>query len=183
MSRTVATSLLNKWASSSISPFFAAEFLLDSAPVRFWTGYGNRTINSELYLGSGDLMNIDGIKEVADLSAQAITITLSGLTSEIISLALQEPYQRRICNVYLGDCEVSEVVNIFSGKLNKFTLEDGPENSSIKVLIDSKLVEAQSASNRRYTGESQKSRYPSDTFFDYVSGLQDTEIVWGRNSA
>jgi len=129
------------------------------------------------------LIKIDGISEVADLAAQGLTVSLSGLPSSIVSAALQEPYQRRVCRVYFGDASVSDVINVFSGRLNKMTIEDTADTGTISVLVDSKLVEADKASNRRYTSESQKSRHANDTFFDYVSGLQDAEIVWGRKSA
>lgn len=196
MSRTVPASLITAWSGDTAEPYFAVEFLLDVksgtdvngnpiefGPLRFWSGYGDRTIESETYIGAGQLIKIDGISEVADLAAQGLTVSLSGLPSSIVSAALQEPYQRRVCRVYFGDASVSDVVNVFSGRLNKMTIEDTAETGTISVLVDSKLVEADKASNRRYTSESQKSRHANDTFFDYVSGLQDAEIVWGRKSA
>ena len=74
------------------------------------------------------------------------------------------------------------MVEVFSGVLNTMQIQDSGEASKISVLVDSKLVELERASNRRYTRESQRSRYPSDTFFDYVAKLQDREIVWGRKN-
>jgi hypothetical protein len=62
-------------------------------------------------------------------------------------------------------------------------IEDSGEASTISVTVDSKLVETEKASNLRYTSESQKSRYSGDTFFDYVSAIQDADIIWGRKSA
>lgn len=182
MSRTVPAALLNALAQPEVYPFYATEFFFDSGTVRLWTGYGERTIGGEIYVGAGELLNIDGLAEVADLSAKAITISLSGVAASLVSLALQEPYQRRICKVYFGAVNVSEVVEVFSGQLNTMSIQDSGETSTIEVLVDSKLVELERASNRRYTSESQKSRYPGDTFFDYVSAIQDADIVWGRKS-
>jgi len=62
------------------------------------------------------------------------------------------------------------------------TIEDTAETGVIDILVDSKMVEAEKSSNRRYTSASQKARYPNDAFFDYVAAIQDAEIVWGRNS-
>ena len=159
---------------------------------------------------------LDGLAEVADLSAKAITISLSGVASELVSLALQEPYQRRRCRVYFGaipyeantdwvlfsgswsdagiwvdeafwkDASSSVeliAVEVFSGSLNTMPIEDSGESSVITATVDSKLVETEKASNLRYTSETQKSRYAGDTFFDYVSAIQDADIVWGRASA
>ena len=183
MSRTVASSLIAAWAGDTAQPYFAVEFALDSGMLRFWSGYGERTIEGQTFLGAGQLIGITGLEEVADLAAAGITVTLNGLPSEIVSAALQEPYQRRTCRVYFGDRSVPDVINAFSGKLSKMTIEDSAESGTINVLVDSKLVEADKASNRRYTSESQKSRHNGDTFFDWTAGLQDADIVWGRKSA
>ena len=117
------------------------------------------------------------------MSAKALTISLSGMSGTVISLALQEPYQRRVCRVYFGDASVTDVVEVFTGRLNKMTIEDSAETGTVSVLVDSKMVEADRSSNRRYTSESQKSRYAGDTFFDYVASIQDAEISWGRKSS
>lgn len=183
MSRTVPPAILTALAQNHVEQFLAVEMLFDSGPVRLWTGYGDRTIDGNAYIGAGELLNIEGLEEVADLSAKALTISLSGSSGELVSLALQEPYQRRKCRVLYGVTNVDDYVEVFSGKLNKMTIEDAPDSSTISVLVDSKLVELDRASNRRYTSESHKSRHPGDTFFDYVAGLQDAEIVWGRKSA
>jgi len=183
MSRTVASSLITAWAGDTAQPYFAVEFALDSGMLRFWSGYGERTIEGQTFLGAGQLIGITGLEEVADLAAAGITVTLNGLPSEIVSAALQEPYQRRKCRVYFGDRSVPDVINAFSGKLSKMSIEDSAGSGTISVLVDSKLVEADKASNRRYTSESQKSRHNGDTFFDWTAGLQDADIVWGRKSA
>lgn len=214
MSRTVPAALLTALAQPEVQPFYAVEMLFDSGAVRLWTGYGDRTIGGETYVGAGSLINIDGLSEVADLSAKAITISLSGVASELVSLALQEPYQRRRCRVYFGATQILaadyaaaginpelvldfageyyqvgpllasyDVVEVFSGSLNTMPIEDGGETSVITATVDSKLVETEKASNLRYTSETQKSRYAGDTFFDYVSAIQDADIVWGRTSA
>ncbi len=183
MSRTVPAALLNALAQPEVQPFYATELFFDSGTVRLWAGYGERTIGGQTYVGAGKLLNIQGMAEVSDLSAKAITMSLSGVAASLVSVALQEPYQRRKCKVYFGAVNVAEVVEVFAGQLNTMTIQDSGETSTIEVLVDSKLVELERASNRRYTSESQKSRYPGDTFFDYVSAIQDAEIVWGRKSA
>jgi len=183
MSRTVPSSLITAWSGETAQPYFAVEFLLTSGPLRFWSGYGERAIDGETYIGAGELIAISGLEEVNDLSAKALTISLSGISGTVISLALQEPYQRRKCRVYFGDASVSDVVEVFTGSLNKMTIEDSADTGTVTVLVDSKMVEADRSSARRYTSESQKSRYAGDTFFDYNAAIQDAEISWGRKSS
>jgi len=180
MTRSTPASLLTALSQPEVLPFYAVEMVFDSAPVRFWTGYGDRTISGDTYIGTGNLLSITGLDEVNDLSAKSVTLQLSGVSSTLVSLALQEPYQRRVCKVYFGTTDTSTPIEVFSGLMDVMTIEDGGETSVISLKVESKLIRLEKASNWRYTNESQKSRYSSDTFFAYVSNLQDRDIVWGR---
>ena len=66
--------------------------------------------------------------------------------------------------------------------MNVMTIEDSGETSVISLTVESKLIRLEKASNWRYTEGSHKARYSSDTFFNYVSDLQDKTLVWGRTS-
>jgi len=127
-------------------------------------------------------LNIDGIAEVADLNASGITISLSGISSGVISLALQENYQGRVAKVYFGVEGVSGVVEVFSGFMDVMTIQHSGEKMNVTLSIESKLVTLQRPNIRRYTSANHKLRNPGDTFFDYVAKLQDKEIVWGRKA-
>jgi hypothetical protein len=176
MSRTVPAAILTALAQPEVEPFYAVEVDLDSGPLRLWTGYGDRTIEGNVYTGGGDLMGISGLEEVADLSAKEITLTLSGIPSSVVSLALTEPYQRRKVRVLWGVRGETSVVEVFSGNLNQMVIEDGPDFGTITVTVDSRLVELERSSKRRYTSESHKTRYATDTFFDFVATIQDKQI-------
>lgn len=180
MSRTVPADLLTALGQSEVELFYAVELNFSSSPVRLWTGFGDKTIGTDTYIGSGNLLMIDGIDEVNDLSAKSMNLSLSGVPSSLVSLALQEPYQRRSCKVYLGSGD--SVIEIFSGLMNTMTIEDSGESSVINLTVESKLIELERSSNWRYTAESHKQRHAGDTFFDFVAELQDVSIVWGRES-
>lgn len=176
MSRTVPSAILTALAQPEVEPFYAVEIDLDSGPLRLWTGRGDRTIDGNTYTGGGDLMAISGLEEVSDLSAKEITLSLTGLDPTIIALAFTEPYQRRKVRVLWGVRGESTYVEVFSGNLNQMVVEDGPDFGTITVTVDSRLVELERSSKRRYTSESHKSRHATDTFFDFVAGIQDVQI-------
>ena len=180
MTRSTPASLLTALSQPEVEPFYAVEMSFDTAPVRFWTGYGERTINSQTYLGAGSLLSISGLEEVNDISAKRITLQLSGVPTDLVSLALQEPYQRRECKVYFGTTDTSTPIEAFSGLMDVMTIEDGGDSSVISLTVESKLVRLEKASNWRYTEANHQSRYSTDTFFSYVSGLQARDVVWGR---
>jgi hypothetical protein len=180
MSHTVPAAILSALAGESVELFYAIELNFSTAPVRLWTGFGNRTIGGQTYAGAGTLLSISGIEEVADLSAKGITLTLSGVDVSLVSLALQEPYQGRSARVLFGVAGVDDFVEVFAGLMDVMTLQEDGTSATIELTVESKLVTLQRPNIRRYTSESQKLRYPTDTFFDYVEQLQDKEIAWGR---
>jgi len=195
MSRTIDSGLLTAITGNSVEPYYAVELMFDTktitgvdgdpvnvGPLRLWTGLGNRTIGGETYTGTGSLLNIAAAEEVGDLSAKGMVLTLTGLASSIISIALQEPYQRRIAKVYLGEQSVTPVVEIFSGFMDTMQISDEPETSTIVLTIESKLVELERSRNWRYTDESHKARYSGDSFFSFVQSIQDQQVAWGRSA-
>jgi hypothetical protein len=199
MSRTIDSGLLSALTGNSVKPFYAVELLfdvktttdvngdpIDLGPMRMWTGLGNRTINvggtNQVFTGVGALLNIAAAEEVGDLSAKGMVLTLTGLNSSIISLALQEPYQRRRAKVYLGEQGVNPVVEIFSGFMDTMQISDDPESSTVVLTIESKLVELERSRNWRYTDESHKARYSGDSFFSFVQSIQDQQVAWGRSA-
>ena len=183
MSRTVPADLLTALSQPEVYPFYAVEMDFDPAPVRFWTGYGDRTIFSNTYLGTGNLLSISGLEEANDLSAKGITLQLSGVPTELVSLALQEPYQRRACKIYFGTTDTTAPIEVFSGLMNKMDIQDGGDSSIIELTVESKLLRLNKASNWRYTEANHQSRHAGDTFFSYVADLQDRDIIWGREKA
>ena len=183
MSRTIPVALVTALAQSQAQPYYAVEMSFDSGTARFWTGYGERTIEGNTYIGAGSLLSISDLEEVSDLAAKSATIALSGVPSEIVSLALQEPYQNRPCRVLFGEATVSDVVEAFSGVMNQMPIDDAADSSVISLTVDSRYVLLKRGNLRRYNNESHTSRYPGDTFFSYVADLQDRQILWGRTQA
>lgn len=184
MSRTVPAALLSALSGDEIEVFYAVDLAFDSGNMRLWTGYGDKTINSQTYTSTGNLLTIDGLEEASDLSARGTTLTLSGLDSTIVTYALTEEYQGRLVTIYWG--VGSETVEVFSGYMDKMTIQDAGDNATISLSVESRLITLERANVRRYTSESHagvrtaKGLTGADTFFDWVTKLQDKQIVWGR---
>lgn len=184
-----ATSNNSNTDPSEVYPFYAVEAMFydatnatPSRPLRLWTGVGDRTIDSNTYTGTGSLLTIDGLQEVADLTATSATVTLSGLDSTILTHALEEPYQGRKCTIYFGTTNTTSVLPVFSGFMDVMTINDTPEGSTISLTIESKLILLERPNVIRHTQDYHKSLTgnSTDIFFDYLVTLQDKEIIWGR---
>ena len=184
MSRTVPAALLTALDGDEIDVFYAVDLAFDSSNIRLWTGYGDKTINSNTYTGSGNLLTIDGLEEASDLSARGTTLTLNGLDSTIVTYALTEEYQGRLVTIYWG--VGNNTVEVFSGYMDKMTIQDSAEGATIQLTVESRLIVLERPNVRRYTRESHaavrtaKGLTGSDTFFDWNTQLQDRQIVWGR---
>ena len=185
MTRSIPTALVTALTQDAIQPFHAVEMNFDAGSIRLWTGYGNRTIEGNTYLGVGTLMGIAGIEEASDMSAKGITISLAASDPAIISLALTEPYQGRVANVYFGinpEAAQSNLTKIFSGYMDQMNIAEDADTATIELSIENKLIDLERPRTARFTSAYQKSVFPGDLGLDFVEDLQDKEIVWGRSA-
>ena len=208
MSRDLATDIIDALDDDVIYPFFAIELLFDGDnTLRLWTGLGTLTHNSQEWVGTGTLLNISTVEEASEIAVKGATVTLSGIPSSVISLALSQPYQGRVCNLYFGmftvdrllqqssdyillqtgskillDTDQTSISNIFSGYMDQMNILETPSTSTIELVIENRLIDLQRARIARFTSEYQKSIYPTDLGLDFVEDLQDKDISWGRSS-
>lgn len=208
MSRDVSDEILSTIDEEVIYPFYAIELLFDgSQTLRLWTGKGTLVYEGVSYYGTGQILSVDTVEETTETSAKGATLTLSAVPTEILSLALSEPYQGRKCNIFFGlftskeklltessvyilledgskvflDNQRTGLTQVFSGYMDQMTIEEGPASTVMKLTVENKLVDLERSRVARFTSAYQKSIYPSDKGLDFVEDLQDKEIVWGRS--
>ena len=182
-----------------------------SAPLYFWTGIGDTTIDEITYTGTGNLMQISSIKETAEIQAAGANLTLSGIPADMLSLALSVPYQGRIgkikfglidadnnllelesafnmlaengINIGLEGVDQSNVlVDMFVGYMDQMNIDESAETSIISLSLESKLLDLDRPVIRRYNNESQKAVFPNDKAFEFLNDLQGKDLSWGRAS-
>ena len=209
MSRDLSTNTIDNISQDVVYPFFATELKFDGDNVlRLWTGQGTLVLDDGTsWVGTGNLLNISAIEETSELAVKGATLTLSGVPSEVLSLALSEPYQGRVCNIYFGTFSQGSILQesssyillqdgsrinletgdkgfneIFSGYMDQMNIEESGETSTIQLLVENKLVDLERARVARFTSGYQKSIYAGDLGLDFVEDLQDKQIPWGRKS-
>ena len=211
MTRELSLATLQNINSDVVKPFFAIELRFDGDNIlRLWTGAGNLTLQDGTeWFGTGTLLNVSSIEETAEMAVRGATLTLSGIPSEVLSLALSEPYQGRVCNIYFGTfSEAGNILQqdgayillqdgskinlqtgdagfneIFSGYMDQMGIDDGPDTCTIELSVENKLIDLERARVARYTSGYQKSVYPNDLGLDFVESLQDKKLSWGRGGA
>ncbi len=209
MSRDLSTNTIDNISQDVVYPFFATELKFDGDnTLRLWTGQGTLVLeDGTSWVGTGNLLNISAIEETSELAVKGATLTLSGVPSEVLSLALSEPYQGRVCNIYFGTFSQGSILQesssyillqdgsrinlettdkdfseIFSGYMDQMNIEESGETSTIQLLVENKLVDLERARVARFTSGYQKSIYAGDLGLDFVEDLQDKQIPWGRKS-
>lgn len=184
MTRSIPSAFATALTGDVVQPYYAVDLLFDSPnALRMWTGFGDKTINSNTYAGVGDAIKISQTGETSDLSVKGLTITLSGAKSSLVEKALAEAYQNRTCKLYFGLVGQSDVIELFTGRMDKMVIRDGPESATIALAVEHKLVALERSVVRRYTEESHKSLVTgTDTFFSFLADLQDKPITWGKST-
>ena len=217
MSRTLSAGVSQNLEEDVIYPFFAVELLFDVGTftavdgtvnnriLRLWTGFGTLVFEDNIYFGTGNLLEVSTVEESAEMAAKGATLTLSGVPSDVISLALSEEYQGRQAKLHFGllqkgklqlessnyillqdggkiflEDNKTSLTEVFIGYMDQMSINEAPDTASIQLTLENRLIDLERARVGRFTSEYQKSLYPTDKGFDFVESMQDLKLNWGR---
>lgn len=184
MSRDITSAVVDEITSQETQIFFLFEAEFASGYVRAWSGYGDLSWSGETWTGAGTLLGVSEISETSDGSANGLSVTMTGIPSELISLALGDIKQGSSGKVWMGFLNsgsiVSDPVLLFEGRLDVPVIDEDGSSSSITISYESRLIDLDRVRETRYTDEEQKKMYPGDKGCEFVASLQDAKVVWGR---
>lgn len=163
--------------------FYQGEFA-SSQYLRLWSGFGDVSWDGYTWTGGGNLLNISPLEERGDVKAQGFTITLSGMPSALVSLALASVRQGKPGKLWMGlfdssDALIADPYQLRAGKLDISVIEDDGDSCTIAMQYEDRLIDLDRARERRYTTEDQAIDYAGDLGFEFVPKLQDMQIMWG----
>lgn len=184
MSRDLTTDVATAAAASEVRPAFFVFLDLDSGPVRVWSGVDDFDLDGNTFTGIGTIGGISPITESTRVVAHGIELSLSGIPSAYVSLALSEHYRGRLVYVWLAffDADgvlIADAVQIFAGRIDTMGIQDTGETSTLTLSAESQLIDLERPRELRYTDEEQKRLFPGDRGLEYVAGLQDKPLHWG----
>tara|TARA_R110000737_G_scaffold29317_1_gene47802 strand:- start:99 stop:572 length:474 start_codon:yes stop_codon:yes gene_type:complete len=156
-----------------------------------WTGLGTLTLaDTTEWFGAGKLLTISEVDETSEIAARGADITLSAIPSEVLSLALTEPYQGRECNIYFGTFDNGDQTTapnnfneIFSGYMDQMNISEDVNSTTVELKVENKLIDLERSRVARFTSNYQKSKFPTDTGLDFIESMQDKKINWGKPNA
>lgn len=188
MSRGLSVAMLAAINAARVRPAYFVRLALDTGDVLVWSGIGTYTLGGLDYVGVGDFGGISEIEEGKQLAANGLTLSLSGVPSDMIALSLAEKYRGRFAYVrmVLFDLDtgagIADPVIVFAGRIDTMNVTDTGNTATLNVACESRLVDLERARERRYTDEDQRQLHPGDTSFRYVAALQDKNIEWNQKT-
>lgn len=205
--RNLTPEMVGEIISNNVSPIIMAEMFFQSGTIGMWTGLGTLQWDNRTFFGLGNFIGVSPIEETQDIVAKGIVVTLNGIPSTTISLALNERFRGRPFRLYFGSVSTrryiatedtpgaveledgsgyvlleNQLVNspyrIFSGLMDTMEFTDTGETADIRLSVENILIIGQRNKIRRYTKEDQRKQYPLDKGLDLINQLQDKELVW-----
>lgn len=138
----------------------------------------------ETFITTLGLGKVSGVEEGAEQQAYNVTVSMSGIQTESVSLVLSENPQGRPAWIWAAflDAEhriIPDPVLVFAGRMDTLALDYG-DSSEVALTIESRLADWARTRGGRYTDAEQQSRCPGDKFFEFVAQATDKELTWGK---
>jgi hypothetical protein len=183
MSRTLPTGYAALTEGKVFRPVFLMFLDWPADPVYAWTGYGSITFDGHTWVGVGTYGAISQIAESKDIRANGISLTVSGIPSDLVAKALADDTSGASGKVYMASLAndgtfAADPYLIFDGFIDVVPMEDSGETSTLTVQLEKELIDRR-FNDRRNTHEDQQIDYAGDMFFEFVAGLVDKQITWG----
>jgi hypothetical protein len=197
MPRTLTSAMITALTAPVVRLAVLASLQFADNLVNVWSGLGPMTWNSLTFQGVGTLGTISAMSEDSDVSAKNVTISLSGIPSNMMNEVLNEVRVLQTANIWLALYDssgnlIANPVLSYQGKMDAPEINDDGQTCTCSISLEDVLVDLNREVWRRYSDEDQQmdlaatltrlSLSPStvDTGFTHVAGLQEQITFWGR---
>lgn len=191
--RTGTAASFNESKATKLIPVNFVMLDFSSGPLYMNSSPYSIDFDGNTYLGVGNLGAISVVQEGTDLQARGIELTLSGIPSSLVAIALDEAYQGRDCKIWIGfltsshdpSSLIADPIQLGPWIMDTMDIELG-ETAKITVRAESRLIRWDKPHSSRYTNEEQQNRFPAeggdpaDLGLEFVSQMAEKELLWGR---
>lgn len=168
-------------------------FDFTSGEDRIWLGRGTFTArDGTVWSGLGELASIDGIQSSAGLSTEPITMTLSGVDTEILDLtrAQASEIRGRRCGVYIlmfnetgQPIDEPYLIDLYLMDKASFTVSGETREMSITVTAEPLFSTKHVPKFSLMSDQDQQTRYPGDRIFERVALMSGRQtVVWSSDT-
>jgi hypothetical protein len=187
---TIAAKLAGRTVAATLLVFMDFR----DTPRRFWTGFGTLNAGGHEWMGTGDLISIDGLDQPLGTAAPKMTFQLSGIDSGLVTLARQasDRVKDRRVTVYIQFFDVTptdagtqpwstldQPYAVATGIMDQMTFSaQGPSERGITLTAESPWVNRRRPAYGLYTDRDQNARFPGDRGLEQVPNLVQKTIRW-----
>ncbi len=187
MARNLTGAMVTEITAKRLRLILLLELEFTSGVVNIWTGRGDYVWDSKTWAGLGNLLSISPIEETTELRASSVMISVSAIPSAVVARVLSESRQGLPGRIWIGALNddgttVIDPYPAFEGRMDIPAIEESGETSIATFQFERHMVDGNRSSERRYTAEDQKSRFPGDLGFDIINSIQWWTGLWGVGS-
>lgn len=140
------------------------------------------TFNGVTYYGTEGLGRVGAVKQTPAELPQ-LQFELSGVPSEMISLALSEPVQGKAARIKTAILSSSTGAllhtDIFwQGALDVMTITDGDPTATISVTAETAGIDFSRTASSPYTNDEQQRLHPGDLSLQFINDQVEQKIIW-----
>ncbi|MFE8033848.1 hypothetical protein [Thiohalocapsa marina] len=185
--KTISSSLSTLFAGEHAAVVAFVELQFVSGTHRYCTAGQTVRWNNQDWLGVGAIASIEPIKETESVQATGLKMSLSGVPTGLIAIALAEAVQGRPAKMWVAGITeagaiVADPVLEFEGRVDTLFIEDGQSTCSIGINVESRMADFQRPNTRRFNAATHEADYPGDKFFSHVVAMVEAQIVWPAKS-
>lgn len=166
-----------------IMPIFLVMITFKSQIEYVWSGVGDLPWNGNTYKGVGSLGKIGGISESSEVQAEGTSVGLSAIDPLFLSESVADIQVGAPAKIWFGLWAGSGFFGqpylLFSGSVDKPKVLMSTTEPAITLPLETKMMDLQRASLRRYTASDQHIDHPTDTAFNGVEAQNDKADRWG----
>jgi hypothetical protein len=185
MPRTINATTQSQLESDAIR--FANLLEIGFSPVIYLTDYTHDIpYGGNTFEASSHLLSIADPQETRELRVGAISVEMSGVSQEYISIFLNQNWVNRSVKLYKAVVSgsdgsiIGDPILIFNGLLSQFQIEDSDNSSVITIQVASHWADFQRKTGR-YTNDQSQQYYFSGDLGMQFSANTVKDIKWGRS--
>lgn len=183
MPKSLSNEMKAELAKGIKSPVMLVSGQFDDGMLYLWTGIGTLNWDGQNWIGAGELLGVSDLPDSASLEAQKITLQLRGVVYENLALALDQVTQGSPVKIWLGFIGqdgnlIADPFLAYTGAMDVPEISESGKTIDIGISIEGRIAQLARKKERRRTHEDQQIDYPGDMGLEYITGLQDMQVVW-----
>lgn len=179
----MSTAMLAAIQSGYMQPALFLQVTFATTTVYMWTGKGNFSWNGQTWVGVGTILGLEVIEDGATVEARGTSITLSGLDTALLANCMTEFRLGLPVQIYFGLFSGGSLINdpipCWSGRMDQPAVSVDGATSTVRINCESRLLDMNVASDRRYTQQDQQMDWPGDLGMQMVASIQQVTLIWG----